>query len=227
MLVGLERDHAALWQIFSQVAKQQQTIELAGNRSDAKALYNFHEAIVNALRPTLKEGVNSIVIASPPKTSYAQDFSTHLKSHHTWLLQGPSKAAISTVTGSAATPSDVSALAKTTIFKESISETTAKETDNLLETLEKRLNSQQNLVAFSLEEAEDLVYTSQPTGKPKPEYLLLTDEYLSSSRRKNRVQRLVQVAKNKGIKTRVISAESTAGKRLTQLGGLVCLLKPA
>ena len=61
--------------------------------------------------------------------------------------------------------------------------------------------------------------------KPKPEYLMLTDEYLSKSRQKYRVQRLMQVAANKGVKTRVISAESTAGKRLTQLGGIVCLAK--
>ena len=47
-------DHAALWQIFSQVAKPQQTIPLNGERKDQKALYNFHETIINALRPVLQ-----------------------------------------------------------------------------------------------------------------------------------------------------------------------------
>jgi stalled ribosome rescue protein Dom34 len=117
-------------------------------------------------------------------------------------------------------------LTKTAAFKQLISETTAQETENLLEILEKRLSEADNLVLFSLEEAENLILTPQQAGKPKPEYLLLTDNYLSGSRRKNRVQRLLQIAKNKGVKTRVINAESTAGKRLTQLGGLVCLAKP-
>ena len=70
-----------------------------------------------------------------------------------------------------------------------------------------------------------MILDTQAEGKPKPEYLLLTDDYLSSSRQKNRVQRLMQIAANRGVKTRVINAESTAGKRLTQLGGIVCLAK--
>ncbi len=74
MLIGIEVDHAALWQIFSQVAKPQQTIFINGERKDQKALYTFHETIINALRPVLKEGVRSIIVASPPRTSYATGF---------------------------------------------------------------------------------------------------------------------------------------------------------
>ena len=225
ILVGIENDNAALWQVFSQVAKHQQTIPLNGDRKDSKAVYNFHESIINALRPTLKEGVRSIIIASPSKTNYAQDFLNHIKAHHTWLLQGPNKATFSPITGSASTPPQVAALTKTALFKQLINETTAEETENLLEILEKRLNETDNLVLFSLEEAENLILGKQATGKPKPEYLLLTDNYLSRSRQKNRVHRLLQIATNRKVKTRIINAESTAGIRLTQLGGLVCLAK--
>src|SRR3990172_9649627 len=87
ILVGIEQDHAALWQIFSQVAKPQQTIPINGERKNQKNLYSFHETIINALRPVLKEGVRSIIVASPPRSSYAQEFLTHIKSHHAWLLQ--------------------------------------------------------------------------------------------------------------------------------------------
>jgi stalled ribosome rescue protein Dom34 len=225
ILIGIENDHAALWQVFSQVAKHQQTIPLNGVRKDSKAVYNFHESIINALRPTLKEGVRSIIIAASAKTNYAQEFLSHLKAHHTWLLQGPNKATFSPITGSASTPPQVAALTKTGLFKQLISETTAEETENLLEILEKRLNETGNLVLFSLEEAENLILGKQAAGKPKPEYLLLTDNYLSSSRQKNRVHRLLQIATNRKVKTRIINAESTAGIRLTQLGGLVCLAK--
>ena len=36
VLVGIEQDHAALWQIFSQVAKQQQTIPLKATEKTKK-----------------------------------------------------------------------------------------------------------------------------------------------------------------------------------------------
>lgn len=225
ILVGTEQNHAALWQVFSQVAKHDKTIPLNGDRKDSKSTYNFHESIINALRPMLKEGVRSIIIAAPSKTNYAQEFLNHIKAHHTWLSQGPNKATFSTLTGSASTPSQVAAITKTPNFKQLIEETTTEETENLLEILEKRLDKTDSLVLFSFEEAENLILGKQVAGKPKPEYLLLTDNYLSSSRQKNRLHRLMQIAANKKVKTRIINAESNAGIRLTQLGGLVCLAK--
>jgi stalled ribosome rescue protein Dom34 len=91
--------------------------------------------------------------------------------------------------------------------------------------LEKRLSAsgKNNLVAFSLEEAESLILKRQKPGRSKPEYLLLTDSYLVGNREKNRLHRLMQIAQNKNVKTRIIKAKSPAGERLTQLGGLVCL----
>ena len=225
VLVGIEQDHAALWQIFSQVAKHQQTIPVNGDRKDQKAQYSFHETIVNALRPVLKEGVRSIIVASPPRSSYAQEFLSHIKAHHAWLLQGTNKATFSQITGSASAPSQVAALTKTSTFKQLIEENATEETENLLEILEKRLNKTDNLVLFSLQEAETLILNQQAPGKPQPEYLMLTDDYLAGSRQKNRVNRLMQIAAKNGVKTRVINAESNAGKRLTQLGGIVCLAK--
>ncbi len=225
VLVGIEQDHVALWQIFSQVAKHQQTIILNGDRKDQKAIYGFHEAIVNALRPVLKEGVRSIIVASPPRTSYAQDFLSHIKAHHAWLLQGTNKASFSQITGSASAPSEVAGLTKTSNFRQLIQENADEETENLLEILEKRLSKTDNLVLFSLQEAENLILNPQSAGKPQPEYLLLTDDYLAGSRQKNRVNRLMQIAARNGVKTRVIDAESNAGTRLKQLGGIVCLAK--
>jgi len=225
VLVGVEQEHAAIWYIFSQVAKQQQTIPLNGERKDQKVLYSFHEIIINALRPVLKEGVRSIIVASPPRTSYAQEFLSHIKAHHSWLLQGTNKASFSQITGSASAPSQVATLTKTSAFKQLIEENATEETENLLEILEKRLNKTDHLVLFSLQEAEVLNLNPQAPGKPQPEYLLLTDDYLASSRQKNRVNRLMQIAAKNGVKTRVINAESNAGMRLTQLGGIVCLAK--
>jgi len=122
ILIGIEQDCAALWQLYSYVAKPQQTIPLNGVRKEQKALYNFHEAIVNALRPRFKEGVKSIIIASPPRTTYAQDFQNHLVAHHAWLLQGPNKATTALIIGSASTSPQVAAITKTATFKQLIQE---------------------------------------------------------------------------------------------------------
>jgi stalled ribosome rescue protein Dom34 len=225
VLIGIEQDHAALWHIFSHVAKPQQIIHLNGNRKDSKGLYSFHEAIINALRPVLREGVRSIVVASPPRTSYAQDFQSHLKSHHSWLLQGTNKACVSLMTGSASSPPQVSILTKSAAFKRIVQENANEESENLLEILEKRLSKTDNLVYFSLQEAENLILYPQALGKPQPEYLMLTNKYLAESRQKNRVNRLMQIAARNGVKTRVINVESNAGTRLMQLGGLVALAK--
>ena len=225
VLIGIEQSHAALWYIFSQVAKQQQTISLNGERKDQKAIYRFHETLIDALRPVLKEGVRSIILASPARTSYAQDLLNHIKAHHAWLLQGTNKASFSPITGSASSPSQVAELTKTSKFKELIQANASEETENLLEILEKRLSKTDNLVLFSLQEAESIILFCQAPGKPQPEYLLLTNDYLACSRQKNRVNRLMQIAARNGVKTRVIDAESNAGKRLTQFGGIVCLAK--
>jgi len=225
VLVGIEQDHAALWPIYSQVAKYQLTIPLNGNRKDQKVQYNFHESIINSLRPVLKEGVRSIIVASPSRTNYSQEFLNHIKSHHAWLMQGINKATFSQVVGSASAPSQVIALTKTLTFKQLIQENANEETENLLEILEKRLSKSDNMVFFSLQEAENLIFNPQTPGKLHPEYLLLTDDYLSSSRQKNRVNRLMQKAAKIGVKTRVINSESKAGNRVNQLGGIVCLAK--
>jgi len=228
ILLGLEEEKAVLWKVFSKVVKPENTVHINGTRNNPKALYNFHESIINALRPTLKEGVKTVILASPARTTHDQEFIDHVRQHHTWLTQGPNKAAFSTITGSAGTPSQVATLTRTSTFHQLISETNAEETENLIEILEERLNAsdKNNLVLFSLEEAEALILNQQNTSRPKPEYLLLTDKYLADTREKNRLNRLMQIAKNKHVKTRVINAESPAGKRLTQLGGIVCITKP-
>jgi len=227
VLVGVEQSQAAIWKIYSQVAKLEFNVHLEGIRSNGKGLYGFHEAIVNALRPSLKEGTKSIIVASPQKTSYSQDFLNHIKEHHQWLLQGVNKAAFKQIAGSAITHAQVGNITSLGEFKQSINDSAFEETENIRELLEKRLNTTatDTLVLFSLEEAEDAIYSQETSGKPKPEYLLLTDSYLAGDKRKARLNRLMQIAQNRKIKTRIVNKESPAGIRLNQLGGLVCLLK--
>ena len=229
ILLGLEENSAAAWQVFSKVVKPLMTLQLKGKRSDTNDVYNFHESIINALRLTFKQGVRSVILASPSRTSYARDFLDHVTKHHSWLIQGPNKIAFVEVTGSANTPPSVAALTRTQGFQKLISETTSQETLTLLELLNARIStaSSSDFVLYSLEEAENLILKSNATGKVKPEFLLLTDKYLAENPQKGRLNRLLQIASNKNIKSRIIDSESPAGKRLKQLGGFVCLTQPA
>ena len=81
------------------------------------------------------------------------------------------------------------------------------------------------LVYYSLGEIEDLVYSPRIVGKPRPEFLLLTNVFLSGCPVKSRLQRLMQIAVNKGVKVRVVNADDPVGARVGQFGGLVLLLR--
>ena len=159
------------------------------------------------------------------RTNHAQRFIDHIHRHHIWLVQGPNKATLSEATGSAGTLSEVVAMTRTPVFHRLINETTSEETESLIDILEKHLHAsnQETSVLYSLEETGDLIFGPWKPGRPKPKYLMLTDKYLSDSCEKNRIHRLMQIAKNRNVKTRIVGAESTAGLRLTQLGGMVCL----
>jgi stalled ribosome rescue protein Dom34 len=111
------------------------------------------------------------------------------------------------------------------MFHQLICETTSEETKNLIDILEECFNTsdQDTIIAYSLKETEDLILGRRKPGKPDPEYLILTDKYLSNSCEKNKIHRLMQIAANRNIKTRILDAESTAGVRLTQFGGMVCI----
>ena len=225
LLVGFEQAHAALWQVFSHVVKPHRTLKLAGKRTDERALYDFHESVLNALKPVLKEGVRSVVVTAPTKTNYTVDFMDHVRKHHAYLLQskGTNKVTFAELVGSADQPHSVAELVKTKEFRELVVATTSGEADQIVSTIERSLNSNQ-LVLFSLKEIEDAVYNQEKDNFAA--YLVITDKYLAESSYKHRIQRLLQISANKKAKTRIIDAETSAGKRITQFGGLIFFFSP-
>jgi len=224
VLIGFEEKRAVLWQIFSKIVKHHVTVEMDNN--DKKNLYNFRESVMYKLRPLLLEGVRSIIITAPMKTNYAKDFLDHVHKHHQWLFQENSSnnATFGELAGSAAQLHEVSELNKTKEFRSLLSETTSEDVDHIIDTLEKRLNETDgdSVILYSIKDIEELVNSQLEHSKLKPEYIILTDKYLADTKEKNRVHRLLQISKNKNIKTRIVKVETKAGVRLSQLGGLVC-----
>jgi stalled ribosome rescue protein Dom34 len=223
VLIGLEERRAVLWRVFSEVVKPDGTVERG------EELYDFNESIVNALRPAFKEGVKSIVLAAPPRTDYAKNLLDHIRKHHAWLVrEGPNAATFGELIGSAGRPHEVRELVRTKAFREMIGETTSRDAENIAAVLEKSLGSDESdtVVSYSLEQIEDLVYGRQEHNSPRPEHVVLTDKYLAGTKNRGRVLRLLQISKNNDIKTTIVNAETRAGIRLSQLGGLVCFAKP-
>ena len=225
VLVGFEADHAVLWRIFSRVAKLYLTVELAGRRTDEKVLYNFHEQIVDALKPVLKEGVKSVVLVAPSRTTYATDFLEHVQKHHMYLVQSksPNRANFAELVGFADSRAKVAELVKTKDFTKIIEETTAEEADGIVDVLEKHLyrSGDGTVVLYSLKEIEDTIYDRNRKDSIGNAYLMLTDQYLAGSKNKNRINRLLQISQNKKVKTRIVNAETEAGNRISQFGGIV------
>jgi len=222
VLIGLEERRAVLWRVFSEVVKLDGTVERG------EELYDFNESIVNALRPAFKEGVRSIVLTAPARTDYTKNLLDHIRKHHAWLVrEGPNAATFGELIGSAGRPHEVHELVRTKAFREMIGETTSRDAENISAVLEKSLGSDESdtVVSYSLEQIEDLVHGRQEHTSPRPEHVVLTDKYLAGTKNRGRVLRLLQISKNNGIKTTIVNAETRAGIRLSQLGGLVCFAK--
>jgi stalled ribosome rescue protein Dom34 len=227
ILLRIEEEHATILKIFSKTAKLEKIIHVQGATNNPKTPYNFYEEIINTIRPTLKEGVRSIILVASPRNNSSREFLNHIHEHHKWLNKGPNRVTISKIVDLASTPSQLLTFARTEKLRKIVSDTASEETENLIEILEKRLiiDEKKNYVLFSIEEIEDSILKRHKLGRPKPDYLLLTNRYLGETHDKNRLHRLMQIATNKKVKTRIIDAESPAGNRLTQLGGIVCLAK--
>lgn len=228
LLVGLEADHAALWEVFSNVVKPRSRLELNGNRTEAKSLYNFHESIVDTFRPLLKEGVRSIIVVAPTRTSYGTDLLNHVRKHHAYLIRSDvlSSVAFVELVGSADNIKGVHELVKTTEFKKAIAEAPSEGAASIVNEFEKSLNvaCDHSAILFSLDEIEDAVRRGL-TGDYDRKYLLVTDSYLKRSRDKSRLNTLLQISRNKHVETRIVNSDSQAGKRISQLGGLVFLAR--
>lgn len=215
ILIGLEGNQAVTWNIYSESVKP-------GERILGDGEYNFFESIVDILRPRVKQGIKSVLIAAPDEEDY-RNFMDHVRKHQSWLLNGWSLNTVTFehITEPAMTADQVRGLVKAHGFKEKLAETHRGDLQQVMSVLEKRLNDPEGIetILFTLKEIEDAVYGDEMS----PEYILVTELVRSQNRR--RTQRLLQVAANKNVKTRIIKPDTPAGARITQFGGIVCILR--
>ena len=215
VLIGLEGRKATLWNIYSESVQP-------GNSLKGSDAYSFYESIVDLLRPSVKQGIKSILVAAPNDRDY-RDFIGHLEKHQSWLLKGWS---LNTVTFeripmSAMSIEQIRGLVKSEGFKEKFSNAQEDDVKRVMGTLEKLVNDPEGIerILFTIQEIENAVYG----GDPKPEYILVTERFRAMHAR--RINRLFQLASNKAIKTKVVKDKTPAGGRISQFGGLVCIMQ--
>lgn len=213
--MGLDGDRATTWHVFSESVRP--GVGVQGD--DAFRLY---ESVVDLLRPSLKQGTKSVLVATDDEREYRR-FMGHIEKHQSWLLKGwgLNTASFEHVPEPAMDIEEVRRLVGAHGFREKLSEVTQGDIQQVMGVLEKRLNDPAGIetVLFTLTEVEDAVYGSGGS----PEYILVTEPFRSRHRR--RIDRLLQIAANKGVRTRIIESNTPAGVRLSQFGGLVCMLQ--
>ncbi|MHA1682875.1 MAG: hypothetical protein ACTSUE_18195 [Promethearchaeota archaeon] len=236
VLIGIDSMHAKFWLLFSERAQFHCTVQVGRKHenADKSDLYKFHEELVNKIRPLASQGKKSFLLVSPAKKNYSKLFLDHVKAHHHWLFleRSDRSVAFKIVEGRLNNVKEVSYFVQTDVFQEAIKAVTSKEAGKIIDILEKRLNViDADLVLVSLADIEDFIYAGgkrKKTFKPlkvEPEYILVTTKYLEKTTGKARIQRLMQISKNRGIKSKIVDSETQAGERIDQFGGIACFLE--
>jgi stalled ribosome rescue protein Dom34 len=227
LIIGLEDMRAIFWRMYSESIKPDVIIKRGRKREnqDDKQVYAFHEEVVNALRPIIKEGVKSIILVNPVKTKYADEFLSHVSKHQNWLSQkGSTPLSIGKLEGSVTNIEEVTNFSQTPSFLATMGETNEKEASRIVDELEERLGKLEDKtnLLLTVKEIEGLL-DEKTWMKIKPVYIVLTDEYMEKNTQKQRINRILQLAKNKQVKTRIITADTDSGARIEQFGGMICI----
>ncbi len=216
VLIGLDKKRATFWNIYSESIKPDTIIKLESTP------YNFYEAIINQLRPSIKQGVKTIIIASTNEKNY-DSFYSHIDKHQRWLIGGYelNQVTLEYIKGAANDLDTVLELIEESSLQRTIKEASKEDVNRVMRVLEKRLSTPKGIdtLLFTLNEIEEALEDEESN----PEYVLLTNEFQRGHRR--RTQRLLQIAQNKRVKSLIVDAGSPMGLRLTQFGGLICMMR--
>ena len=214
VLIGLDGMKAYTWNVFSESVRMGEIIE-------DESEYGFYESIVDLLRPSMKQGLKTILVATPFEKEYKR-FMEHIKKHQGWMLKGYSLNIVTFeyLSEEATELLAVQELVRRRDFRSKLTEVSSGDIKQVMNHLEKLLNDPKGIetLLFTLREVEDAVY-----GDVSVEYILITESL--NRRFGRRTNRLLQIANNKNIKTRIIERGSPAEARIVQLSGLVCILK--
>nr|MDO8115001.1 hypothetical protein [Candidatus Sigynarchaeota archaeon] len=233
LLLGIEKQRAMAWNVYSESIAPAFTerLQQKGSAGTANPQFNYFEAIVAKLKPIFSTGLKTLVIASPRNSTFANDFVAHLRKHHAYLMKEGSSQKIhtGTVDGEAKDVQSTLAVVKSDAFRTITASTVDQETTAIIELFDSCINNPSSLVkiGFTIDEIIQLLEALREDDEnPAPEYIIMTDVFYAGHKNDPLFQRVMSIAKNIKIKTRVIQLKTEAGARVAQLGGLVCFTVP-
>ncbi len=217
ILIGLENKKSIFWNVYSKSIKPGTVKHWKDNE------FNFFESMVDELRSSIKHGVKTVLLVSESKKKY-EGFLEHIEKHQNWMLKGYklNRVSFQFLEGSAKNVDTVKELINASNFKETIQQGVQEDIGTVISVLEKRLASEKGIesLRFSLKEVEKSLYHGENV-----EYIVLSQEFLNRHRR--RVQRLLQIAENRRVKTSIIPQKSPHITRVSQFGGIIGLIQDA
>ncbi|TFF94492.1 MAG: hypothetical protein EU543_01110 [Promethearchaeota archaeon] len=231
VLVGFDEQVIRIWKIFSESVRKFDRLHLERKwkNTNDKDLYHYFQDLLDLLRPLIDIGLRSILLVAPQGKEWPKAFLSHIEKHHRWLIvpKGNNQACFGQIVGNARNTIEVKYLLEKKKTKEVIKNLTSQEAYFIIKKLEKSINikNTKTTIIYGLKEIEDFIYRGgkkDDSVVQNVDYLLLTDEFLENHKQKNRIYRLKQIAKNKGLITKVIREESPAGDRISQFGGILC-----
>ena len=202
ILIGFSQKNISIWKIYSETAKLEKTINI--NRDVDKILYVRHEEIIDLIKPTVKSGITNIIIASPARSSFANEFLDHVRKRHKWLVEGKNSVTFGVVIGAADTTKNAIELVKGTDFKNVLSELTSQDSEQIKSDLERGLKEDD--ILYTIDEIQNQIRKEE-----KPSLILITDVFYESHKRNRRLQSFLQLAQNNLIKTRIIKGRFSYG----------------
>jgi len=232
LLIGFDEKTIHFWKVYSHSLREYKTIKLPRKWKylDDKQRYNLLEEMVNIIRPVIKEGLKSVLLVDSDKKEYSTSFLDHVNKHHKWLLTGYNCVSIGEIDGVANSLESANFLISREESKLIMDETITDELREIVRRIDKLIHTgdPEKLMLYSLEEIEAIVYEGGKKDKSAAEKLdlmIITASYIEKQVNKSRIYRLLQIARNKGIKTKIISIESQFTDRFNQFGGLLALRK--
>ena len=232
ILMSYDDKKVYFWKIYSHSLRAYETIKLPRKWQylDNKQLYNLFENVVDIMRKVVRDGLKSILIASSYNNKYWKQLREHISQHHKWLLKGYNRVSFGEINGTANSLESAKYLVSKEESKQVVTEIISEEIYQLIERLEKIINSGDPNVGFfyHLDDIEEIVYEGgkrDKTAASKLDLIVITKNYINNQKDKNRIHRLTQIANNKGIKVKLISIEDPSVDRFDQFGGILAFKK--
>jgi len=232
LLIGFDEKHILGWKVYSHSLRPYNNIIMPRKWKylDEKQQYKLFEDLVDFIRPMIKQGLKSILLAEEGKLNISDDFIEHVNKHHRWLIKGRNRISFGKIKGLANTLESAQTLLTREDSSNIIEETVSEELNQLSQKLEMLINTgdPKELLIYNLEGIENLVFEGgkkDVSAAENLELIILTESYLENRRHKNRVHRLLQIAQNKGVKTKIISKESPEAASFNRLGGILAFKK--